>query len=153
VKRSRQVQAEPLGVPKRPHRKSDRSACLFVVSNEPPSTKLIEWPEYEAEAAALRAQARRIGDEYRALPAARHDDPRWCETTVRMLTAVIEYERVHADAHQSVGGKYSYSDGFRRFVMALVRGLGEGMNPAELAWATSVPVGILTEWLKSETPP
>jgi hypothetical protein len=140
-------------MPAKPRRNSDRSACLFVVSNEPPPTKLIEWPEDKAEAAAIRAKCRRIGKQYRALLAAGYDAERWDAATSKMLTAVCEYLRVHTDAIRDIAGQSVYSDGFRRFVLSLVRGPGEGMNLAELAWATSVPAGILKEWLKAETSP
>jgi hypothetical protein len=136
-------------MPDRPPRKSDRSACLFVVSQEPPPTELIEWPEDEAEAAALMAECRKIGDEYRALLAAGHDEDRWQEATTKMMTAKCEYLKVHADAVRKVGDRLVYSDGYRRFMVALALGPGEGMTLAELAWATGVPAKILSEWLEA----
>src|SRR5579862_1713112 len=103
-------------MPERPRRKSDRSACLFVVSQEPPPTELIEWPEDEAEAAAILAECRIIGDQYRALLAAGHDEARWGEATTKMMTAKCEYLKAHADAVRKVGGRLVYSDGYRRFM-------------------------------------
>jgi len=134
-------------------RRSDRSACLFVVSQEPPPTKLIEWPEDEAEAAALTAECRRIGAKYRALLASGFDVDRWQGATMRMLTAKCEYLKVHGDEGREVGGRPIFSDGYRRFILALVRGPGEGMPLAGLAWATGVPAEILSEWLRSEASP
>lgn len=134
-------------------RSSDRSACLFIVSQEPPPTELIEWPEDEAEAAALTAECRRVGAKYRALLASGFDVDRWQGATLRMLTARGEYLKVHGDAVREVGGQAIYSDGYRRFTLALVRGPGEGMPLPGLAWATGVPVEILREWLRSEASP
>ena len=133
----------------KPPRKPDRSAHLFVVAPEPPPpTKLIEWPEDEAEAAAITAQCRVIGKQYRALLAAGHDVARWDEAGTKMLRATLEYLKVHPDAISKVGGRCVYSEGYRRFLIALARGPGEGMTLAELAWFTDIPAKILNEWLE-----
>ena len=123
---------------------------LFVVPYGP-LPDLIEWPEDEFEAAALRAEAKRIGNEWRALRRTVRDESRWREATAKLLTAIRYYLETHADAMRDVDGSCVYSDDFRRFVLALVHGPGEGMSPAELAYATNVPQAILEDWLRSQT--
>lgn len=111
--------------------------------------ELIEWPEDEAEAAAITAQCRRIGDEYRALLAAGHDPERWYNAKIRILTAVIEYMKVR-EPEEIIDGQPVYTDHFRRFAIGLARGPGDGMTLAELASVICVPAPILGGWLNAE---
>lgn len=68
-----------------------------------------------------------------------------------MLKARIEYERVHPDVGRVVGRQPVYSDDYRRFLVALARGPGEGMTLDELAYFLDVPAAMLNEWLSSGT--
>ena len=122
----------------------------------PPSDKLQEWPEDEAEAARLVAIGKRTGDKLRALLPAVRDMARWQEATVKVTTAIRYYLEAHEDAARDTdGGSVVYSDGFRRFVVALVEEgkPGEGMSLAEFSFATSVPEAVLKDWLNSRTGP
>lgn len=129
---------------KRRKRTNRSSAPLFAVSNDP--LELIEWPEDDAEAAALVAECHRIRDLMQAMKAT-GQDRRNDATTMQMLTAVSEYLRVHPDGHRlHIDGGNVYSDDFRRFVLALARGPGAGMTPLELSFATGVPLDVLEPW-------
>jgi len=136
-------------------RKSTRRADLFSVPCGPLTDELIEWPEDEAEAAALTAMCKKIGDQYRAVRAAVPDEKRWFDASIKIMTAVRYYLEAHADAIREVGGHRVYSDDFRRFVLALASDgrPGDGMPLAELAFSAMVPLAVLQGWLASPTDP
>ncbi len=134
-------------------RKANRRADLFAVPYGP-LPELIEWPTDPAEDAALRARLKETADELRALES-RPDHMRWQDASAKILLAIRYYLETHADAVRKVNGRTVYSDGFRRFVVALAAPgkPAEGMPPAELAYATIVPQAILEDWLGSESGP
>jgi hypothetical protein len=133
-----------------------RRADLFVVPCGPlTDADLIEWPEDEAEAAAIMAQCKRVGDEYRAMEALVPDEALWDEASMKVLTAVRYYQESHVDAIRTRDGRRVFSDGYRRFVTALAGPgkPGEGMPLALLAWTVSVPQPVLEAWLNSQADP
>ena len=101
------------------------------------------------------AEGKRIVAQMDALLSTVRDKPRWHDTMAKVLTAIRLYLETHADAIREVDGRVIYSDGYRRFVVALTMPgrPAEEMSSAELAYATHVPRATIEDWLNSETTP
>ena len=137
---------------KRRHRRNpDRSPFLFVVADRPPlPTELIEWPEDPAAAAAIIAMCEKVSAQHRALEDQGHDYEAWQERTSAMLKAVLEYERAHPG---ELNGRGVYTDNYRRFILSLAHGLGQGMSLLKLSTATGVEEEVLDQWLSDAGEP
>lgn len=134
---------------KPPRRSTARVSTAARTGSRARRSKLIEWPENEAEAAAILAAARQVGDQLDALLPTVHDMGQWQGDTVACLRAVIDYQDEHPDAVRNVGGRLVYSQDFSYFILWLVSPgqPGEYMSMPELAYATCVPEEVLREWL------
>jgi len=105
---------------------------------------LIDWPDDPAEAAAIIAACEKISAQHATLEAQGHNYEAWQERTDAVRKALTEYERAHAD-EGIVDGRYT--DDFRRFVLSLARGPGEGMSLLKLSTVTGIEEKILAKWL------
>ena len=117
-----------------------------------------DWPTTEkileltgaskSQAYAMASRLRTLLGTLLAKPGRPTAEPAPGQSLLAVSRAIQDYLMRHPGAASVENGRYGYSDGFRRFIVGLVEPgeVGEGLSAAQLAEASSIPLGTLKSW-------